>query len=233
MTTKIGWTDKVWNPVTGCTQISSGCARCYAKSYAARLHGAGIAKYANGFNVTCHPDLLGMPSKWTNPCRVFVNSMSDLFHDYVPPSFLLSVFHIMGFFPQHRFQVLTKRAERLLDLNPYLPWYSNIWMGVTVEEDAYSFRTDLLKQTGAKVKFVSVEPLIGPAPSLDVRGLDWVIVGGEKASGARPMHEEWVMPIKEAARISGIPFFFKQWGSKKTPFHSNMFDGDVWHQFPG
>ncbi|WP_243366461.1 DUF5131 family protein [Fundidesulfovibrio soli] len=233
MASKIDWTDEVWNPVTGCTPISTGCARCYAKGYAARLHGAGISKYANGFNVTCHPGLLNMPSKWKVPKRVFVNSMSDLFHAQVPDQYILDVFAAIGRYPHLTFQVLTKRAQRLISINNKLTWHPNIWMGVTVEEDAYADRVELLKQTGAQVKFVSVEPLIAPVPSLDVRGLDWVIVGGEKAVGARPMLAEWVMPIKEAARVSGIPFFFKQWGSKNTPFHSNMFDGDVWHQFPG
>jgi len=230
---KITWTDKVWNPVTGCTQISSGCDRCYAKSFALRLQGTGLRKYANGFNVTCHPDLLGMPGKWKRPRRVFVNSMSDLLHDNVPTAFILAVFYLMGFYPKHTFQVLTKRPERLLALNPYIPWYPNIWMGVTIEEDAYAYRADLLRQTGAKVKFVSVEPLIAPVPSLNIQNLDWVIVGGEKAVGARPMRAEWVMPIKADAIVSGIPFFFKQWGSNSTQFHPEMIDGEIWQQFPG
>jgi len=230
---KISWTDKVWNPVTGCTQISSGCARCYAKGYALRLQGTGLPKYANGFNVTCHPGLLGMPSKWKRPCRVFVNSMSDLFHDLVPEQFILDVFTTMACYPHLTFQVLTKRPERLLALDAKLTWHPNIWMGVTIEEDAYAYRADLLRQTGAKVKFVSVEPLIAPVPSLNIQNLDWVIVGGEKAVGARPMRTEWVMPIKADAIVSGIPFFFKQWGSASTQFHPEMIDGEIWQQFPG
>lgn len=233
MSTKIDWTDKVWNPVTGCTQISSGCDRCYAKSYAARLQGvAKITKYAQGFEIACHPDLLDKPGEWRKPLRVFVNSMSDLFHSKVPDEFILDVFDSIGRYPQHTFQILTKRPERLVKFDAQLSWHKNVWMGVTIEEDKYAYRADLLRQTGANVKFVSVEPLVGPVPSLNIQGLDWVIVGGEKAVGARQMLAEWVIPIKEDAKVSRIPFFFKQWGSNNTPFNCNMIEGEFVRQFP-
>lgn len=230
--TKIHWTDATWNPVTGCTPISSGCANCYAQKMAHRLKRMGQEKYRNGFEVTCHPDWLDWPLKDTRPKRIFVNSMSDLFHLDVPEAFIQDVFKMMGEAHWHTFQVLTKRADRLEEISSRLPWHPNIWMGVTIEDDPYTWRADALRSTGAAVKFVSLEPLLGPLPSLDLAGLDWVIVGGESGPKARPMQLPWVLPIRDASVAAGMPFFFKQWGGRRKPVDGDLLQGQRWHQFP-
>lgn len=234
MASKIDWTDATWNPVTGCTKYSPGCDNCYAARMAPRLKGMKNqkGKYRNGFTVTCHPNELAKSSEFRAGKRVFVNSMSDLFHEDVPFSFIAETFAAMGQSPGVAFQILTKRAERMLDLSPHLPWHGNVWMGVTIETDQYTHRAELLKQTGAAVKFVSLEPLLGPVPSLQLEGLDWVIVGGETGPRPRPMEASWVFDVRDRVVSAGIPFFFKQWGGRASKTRGKMIQGRLWQQFP-
>ncbi|MFA7061363.1 MAG: phage Gp37/Gp68 family protein [Pedobacter sp.] len=208
----IEWTGSTWNPVTGCIKTSPGCKHCYAERMALRLRAMGQKNYADGFNLTLHPHALELPLSWKKPQTIFVNSMSDLFLEGVPTDFILKVFDVMRKAHWHTFQVLTKRSQRLADLSPELPWAENIWMGVSVENADYTYRIDHLRETGAQVKFLSMEPLLGPTPGLNLQGIDWVIVGGESGPGARPIKEEWVVDIKEQCVKTDTPFFFKQWG---------------------
>jgi len=210
--TKIEWSQQTWNPTTGCDKISAGCKNCYAEVMSYRLKAMGQEKYKDGFDVRTHPSALTLPYKWKKPRLVFVNSMSDLFHNEVPIDFIKEVFKIMNENSQHIFQVLTKRAERLLQLNDELNWTENIWMGVSVENDVVMDRIDFLRQTSAKVKFLSCEPLISPLNGLNLEGIHWVIVGGESGRNARPIDPEWVVDIQEKCQDQGVPFFFKQWG---------------------
>ncbi len=228
----IEWTDATWNPITGCTKYSPGCDNCYAEKMAKRLHGMGKPKYRNGFAVTCHPAELQTPATWRKPRMVFVCSMADLFHRSVPDAFIHQVFQVMNHCPQHTFQVLTKRATRFAELAPMLPWSSNIWAGVTIETDAYVRRASLLKAVPSAVKYVSLEPLLGPLPSLDITGLDWIIVGGESGLSARPMDVSWVTDIRDRAVKHGVPFFFKQWGGRNKKAAGRLLDGRTWDQFP-
>jgi len=230
--TKIEWTDSTWNPVTGCTKVSSGCQHCYAERMAVRLQAMGQRNYAAGFQVACHEHQLELPLKWKKPRMVFVNSMSDLFHEDVPTDFILRVFDVMNRSDWHVFQVLTKRAERLSELSSELTWTPNIWMGVTVENETVSWRIDHLRQTEAHVKFLSMEPLIGPVNNLNVSGIDWVIVGGESGPGARPMHEEWVLDIKKSCEIYAVPFFFKQWGGTNKKRSGRLLQNRTWDEMP-
>ncbi len=208
----IEWTDETWNPVTGCTKYSPGCANCYAARMARRLQLMGQAKYRNGFEVTCHPDALEAPKRWRKPRRVFVNSMSDLFHEAIPFSYIERVFAAMRDAPKHTFQVLTKRADRLAQLSRDIDWPANVWMGVSVENDRYTTRIDKLHSTQAAIKFLSLEPLLGPLPNLNLAGIHWVIVGGESGPGVRLMDKPWVVDILHQCQVAHVPFFFKQWG---------------------
>jgi protein gp37 len=208
----IEWTEMTWNPVTGCVKVSQGCKHCYAERMAGRLHAMGSARYANGFKPTLHWDLIDAPRRWRLPRTVFVNSMSDLFQEAVPEDFVREVFATMEACPQHTFQVLTKRAERLAAMAQRLPWPDNVWMGVSVEDARVLERVRLLRRTPAKIKFLSCEPLIGPLNRLPLAGIDWVIVGGESGPGARPMEGAWAESILAQCRRAGVPFFFKQWG---------------------
>jgi protein gp37 len=230
--TSIEWTDSTWNPVTGCTKISSGCANCYAERLALRLQAMGNPSYTNGFNVTLHEDALELPLKWKKPQTIFVNSMSDLFHEDIPIEFILRIFSIMKRANWHCFQILTKRSERMLELNSQLPWASNIWMGVTVEENNYTNRIEHLKDTGAKVKFLSLEPLLGPIKNLHLKGIDWVIVGGESGPRARLMEKEWVIDIKNQCQNEKVPFFFKQWGGINKKKAGRELEGRTWNETP-
>jgi protein gp37 len=229
---KIEWTESTWNPVTGCTKISLGCQNCYAERIALRLKAAGSPNYANGFHVTVHPHALEIPLRWRQPRIIFVNSMSDLFHRAIPFDFILKIFEVMCQASHHRFQALTKRSRRLLQLSSKLPWPENVWMGVTVETAKYAYRIDHLKHTPAVIKFVSFEPLLGSIPNLDLTGIDWVIVGGESGPGARPMRREWAIDIRDRCLAAGVPFFFKQWGGVNKKKNGRILAGQSWDQMP-
>ncbi|HLW67366.1 MAG TPA: phage Gp37/Gp68 family protein [Gemmataceae bacterium] len=230
--TSIEWTEATWNPLTGCTKISPGCTHCYAERMALRLRAMGQANYANGFDLTLHKHMLEVPLRWKKPRFIFVNSMSDLFHRDVPEEFIFRVFDVMRRASQHTFQVLTKRSDRLAELSARIDWPENVWMGVSVENADYSFRIDHLRQTGAKVRFLSVEPLLGSIPNLDLQGIDWVIVGGESGPGARPMQAEWVRDIRDQCRRAGVAFFFKQWGGVNKARTGRELDGRTWDEMP-
>ena len=228
----IEWTEATWNPVTGCTKISPGCKHCYAERMAERLLAMGQPNYRNGFELTLQPRMLELPLRWKKPRRIFVNSMSDLFHADVPVEYLKQVFSVMQRAHWHQFQVLTKRADRLEGLSPELDWPDNVWMGVSVESKDYVDRIDSLRATGAKVKFLSLEPLLGPLESLNLRGIDWVIVGGESGPRARPMDPEWVIDIREQALHAGVAFFFKQWGGTNKKKTGRVLQGRTWDEIP-
>lgn len=208
----IEWTDMTWNPVTGCDKVSAGCKHCYAERMAARLHAMGMHRYRNGFKITLQPDLVDLPKKWKSPRVIFVNSMSDLFHEKVPLGFIRDVFATMESCPQHVFQVLTKRSARLMAVANELVWPANVWMGVSVEDERVCNRIDDLREIPANVRFLSCEPLIAPLDNLNLDGISWVIVGGESGPGARPMKEEWVQSILHQCEAADVSFFFKQWG---------------------
>ncbi|RPI79485.1 MAG: phage Gp37/Gp68 family protein [Desulfobacteraceae bacterium] len=228
----IEWTGSTWNPVTGCVKISPGCKHCYAERMAKRLQAMGQPNYANGFKLSLHEHALELPLKWKKPQTIFVNSMSDLFMQEVPVSFIKNVFEIMHQAHWHTFQVLTKRSERLLQLSSELSWAPNIWMGVTVENDDYTFRIDHLRKTEAHLKFLSIEPLIGPLSTLNLDKIDWVIVGGESGPGARPMSPEWVIDIRNQCKRTKTPFFFKQWGGVQKKKAGRELEGRTWDQMP-
>jgi len=230
--TKIEWTEATWNPVTGCAKISPGCKHCYAERMAHRLCAMGQPNYAAGFDVAIHQHMLEAPLKIKRPTSIFVNSMSDMFHEKVPQDFISSVFGVMRSTPRHRFQVLTKRAGRLAKMAGRLPWPENVWMGVSVENADYTRRIDQLRNTGAKVKFLSLEPLLGPMPKLDLSNIDWVIVGGESGPGARPMKSEWALDIRDQCLDAGVAFFFKQWGGWNKKKAGRTLDGRTWDQTP-
>jgi protein gp37 len=228
----IEWTDATWNPVTGCIEMSPGCDNCYARGMAMRLQRMGQPNYANGFRVTLQPHMLGKPLVWKKPRMIFVNSMSDLFHHDVPESYLQQVFDVMRQCPQHTFQILTKRAKRLESESPKLAWPANVWMGVSVEMERYVYRINHLRRTGAAVKFLSLEPLLGPLPNLNLDGIDWVIVGGESGRSARPMRKEWVTDIRDQCQRAGIHFFFKQWGGPNKKKAGRELDGRTYDEMP-
>ncbi len=230
--TTIEWTEMSWNPVTGCSKCSAGCANCYAERMARRLRSMGNKRYINGFNVTLHPDLLEVPISWKSPKMIFVNSMSDLFHPKVPLYFIKQVFKIMGECSQHIFQLLTKRSERLSEIAPKLTWSDNIWLGVTAENSNVIHRLKDLKKTQADVKFVSCEPLIGPIDRLPLSGIDWLIVGGESGPGARPMKKEWVENIRLQCKRANVPFFFKQWGGVHKKKAGRLLNGNIYDEMP-
>lgn len=229
---QIEWTGYSWNPITGCTKISDGCRNCYAERMAKRLQAMGRERYRNGFELTIHEDALETPLKWKKEQMVFVCSMSDLFHEDVPLEFMEKVFTTMHEASWHKYQVLTKRAERLLELDQYIKWTDNIWAGVTVESAKYVDRIDCLRQIGAKVKFLSLEPLIGYPGEIDLEGIDWVIVGGESGPGSRKIEESWVKDIRDQCLEAETPFFFKQWGGMNKKKAGRVLEGRTWSQFP-
>lgn len=229
----IEWTESTWNPLTGCTKVSPGCANCYAERMARRLQAMGQANYRNGFALTMHEQALELPLRWRKPQVIFVNSMSDLFHQDVPLDYIRRVFDVMQRASWHQFQVLTKRAERLEELASELPWPRNVWMGVSVENADYTWRIDHLRRTGAAVKFLSVEPLLGPLGRLDLAGIDWVIVGGESGPGARPLMDEWVIEVRDQCQAAGVPFFFKQWGGVQKKKAGRLLQGRTYDAMPG
>jgi len=228
----IEWTGSTWNPITGCVKISPGCMNCYAERMAKRLQAMRQPNYADGFKPTLHYHALELPLKWKKPQTIFVNSMSDLFLKGIPIQFIQKVFEVMRRANWHTFQVLTKRAERLFDMSNGLSWSPNIWMGVTVENKNYASRIDYLRETGAFVKFLSIEPLLGPIPNLDLEEIDWVIVGGESGPGARAMKPEWVLDIRDQCCSAGVPFFFKQWGGVNKKKAGRELEGRTWDELP-
>lgn len=228
----IEWTELTWNPTTGCDKLSAGCKFCYAEVMSRRLHAMGLEKYRNGFQLTVHPDTLKDPFTWSGKRLVFVNSMSDLFHEAVPLTFIMMVFEVMNLTPQHTYQVLTKRADRLAEVAHHLDWTPNIWMGVSVEDQRVQHRIEGLRSTPAQVKFLSCEPLIGPLPGMDLHGIDWVIVGGESGRKPRPMHEAWVLDIKRQCEVFGVDFFFKQWGGTNKKKAGRVLEGRTWDAMP-
>ena len=240
---KIEWTEATWNPVAGCSIVSPGCTNCYAMRLAWRLAGMGQDKYAgttrisggrpkwNGKVKTDYPSL-DIPRRWRKGRLIFVNSMSDLFHEAVPLEYIQKVFEVMEDTPQHTYQVLTKRAERLRELSPKLRWPANVWMGVSVESKDYTFRIDLLRRTKAKTKFLSLEPLLGPLNHLNLKQIDWAIAGGESGPGSRPMSKQWVRAIRDQCIEAGVPFHFKQWGGTNKGRTGRTLDGRTWDEWP-
>ena len=237
----IEWTDATWNPTTGCDRTSPGCDHCYALTLSKRLKAMGLAKYqrdgspktsGSGFGLMLHPNTLSIPLTWRSPRRVFVNSMSDLFHDDVPLEFIAQVFDVMAQTSQHSYQLLTKRSRRLAKVAKALDWPSNLWMGVSIEDDRYSFRVRDLKNVPAAIRFVSAEPLIGPLASLDLDGLDWVIAGGESGPDHRPVSPEWIRDLRDRCQRKGVAFFFKQWGGNTPKANGRLLDGRTWDEMP-
>lgn len=230
--TAIEWAYATWNPVTGCTAFSPGCDHCYARRMAIKLQALGVAKYRHGFRLTLHRDVLRNPLEWKRPHRVFVNSMSDLFHEEVPLEFIQEVFAVMRRADRHLFQILTKRSKRLVRVAHRLPWPENVWMGVTVENRHYRYRIDDLRKVPARVRFLSLEPLLGPLGELDLTGIHWAIVGGESGPGARPMRAEWVRDIRRQCQEQSVAFFFKQWGGTNRKRAGRTLDGRTWNDMP-
>ena len=244
----IEWTEVTWNPTTGCTKISSGCKNCYAERWAKMQNKRGISQYRNGFSLTMAPERLNEPKKWKTPSLIFVNSMSDLFHEKVDDSYIGMVFNTMNDLPNHTFQILTKRIERIKSLQSYVKWSDNIWLGVSVEHNDFVGRIDELRNTSARIKFVSFEPLLGEIGNINLDGIDWVLVGGETGGKARKMEKDWVLSIKMKCHSANIPFFFKQWGKrtynpdvndptavKKHPLYSKggcMIDNIIYRNYP-
>jgi protein gp37 len=229
---KIEWTDTTWNPIRGCTRISPGCTHCYAERFAERFRGVKGHPFEQGFDLRFVPEKLAEPLRWKKPQRVFVNSMSDLFHDDVPEEYIQKVFAVMQQADWHQYQVLTKRAERLERIADKLPWSPHIWMGVSVESQDYVWRIDHLRRTKAHIKFLSIEPLLGPITDLNLRDIDWVIIGGESGPGARPMHEAWVTDIRDQCETAGVAFFFKQWGGVQKKRAGRVLQGRTWDEMP-
>lgn len=232
LSSSIEWTESTWNPLTGCTKVSPGCANCYAERMASRLKAMGNPNYVNGFSITMHEDSLELPLKWRRPQTIFVNSMSDLFHENVPDEFIFRVFDVMQRADWHCFQILTKRSKRLMDIGPQLPWLSHMWMGVSVEDRRHTFRVEHLRKTGAKVKFISLEPLLESIPNLNLESIDWVIVGGESGPRARPIKESWVIDIRNQCQEKKVPFFFKQWGGVNKKKGGRELEGRTWDEMP-
>jgi protein gp37 len=228
----IEWTETTWNPLTGCTKISPGCNHCYAERMSLRLRAMGQPNYANGFKLTLHERMLDLPLRWKKPRFVFVNSMSDLFHKNTPEEFILRVFDVMRRASWHVFQVLTKRSDRLVKLSSKIDWPGNVWMGVSVERADYTFRIDHLRRTGAKVRFLSLEPLLGPLAGLNLEDIHWVITGGESGPGARPVEEPWITDIRDQCLKANVPFFFKQWGGVIKSRTGRSLQGRTWDQMP-
>ncbi len=228
----IEWTESTWNPVTGCTKISPGCKHCYAERMSKRLQAMGQLNYTNGFQLTLQPHMLELPLGWKKPQTIFVNSMSDLFHKDVPLAYIQRVFDVMRRAYWHRFQILTKRSGRLVQLDSNLDWAPNIWMGVSVETEEYEYRIDDLRRIGARIKFLSLEPLLGPLPALNLKGMNWVIVGGESGPRSRPMDPAWVTDLRDQCCHANVSFFFKQWGGRNKKKTGRELDGRTWDEMP-
>lgn len=232
VSSKIEWTEATWNPITGCTKCSAGCEHCYAATLAKRLKAMGNVRYKNGFEVTVHRDLFTRPLEWKKPKMIFVNSMSDIFHEKISDEDILQLFEIMNKAHWHTFQVLTKRPDRLVDLSSQINWTPNIWVGVTVENTCALERLAKLKRCGAKIKFVSAEPLLESINQIDLNGIDWLIVGGESGAGCRPLEKKWVIELRDIAKRSNTPFFFKQWGGFHHSQAGSELDGVEYKEYP-
>lgn len=230
--TSIEWTEVTWNPVTGCSKVSPGCFNCYAERMAKRLQAMGQRNYRDGFAVRTHEHMLDLPRKWSKPRMVFVNSMGDLFHEEVPVEFICRVFEVMESTPHHTYQLLTKRADRLAAVAPLVRWPENVWMGVTVEDNLRLPRVEQLRSVPAAIRFLSLEPLLGPLTDLRLDGIDWVIVGGESGPGARPMKSEWAVDMRNLCVESETPFFFKQWGGVRKKAAGRELERRTWNQMP-
>lgn len=228
----IEWTEATWNPVTGCTKISAGCKHCYAERMAKRLKAMGVPQYRNGFKVTLQPQALDLPKKWKKPRTIFVNSMSDLFHKSVPLSFIRQIFDVMAECDHHVFQVLTKRPERAAKLADSLPWPGNVWLGTSVEDERVLDRVVSLRSVPAATRFLSLEPLLGPLPNLELNEIDWVIVGGESGPKSRPIEENWVLDIRDQCAAANVAFFFKQWGGRNKKAAGRVLEGRTWDELP-
>ena len=232
MSTKIEWTEETWNPITGCTKCSAGCEHCYAATFARRLQAMGMSRYRNGFEVTIHRDLFQKPLEWKKSKMIFVNSMSDLFHEDISKKDILAIFDTMNKAKHHTFQVLTKRSKRLLELSENIKWTNNIWMGVSIENKATISRAEDLKQTGAQIKFISAEPLLESISEIDLNKIDWLIVGGESGPQCRPMAEAWVLELRDLAKQTNTPFFFKQWGGLRKKNNGSELQGEYYKEYP-
>jgi protein gp37 len=228
----IEWTQSTWNPITGCSKISQGCKHCYAERMAMRLKAMGHPNYSNGFTLALHEQALHLPLTWKHPQIIFVNSMSDLFHEDVPFEFIEKIFSIMNEASWHTFQILTKRSQRLVEIDSQLHWPENVWMGVTVESQNYKYRIDNLRQCHSQIKFISLEPLLGPIAGMDLSGINWVITGGESGPGARPIEKDWVIDVRDQCIASSIPFFFKQWGGVRKKLNGRLLEGKIWNELP-
>jgi protein gp37 len=229
---RIEWTNATWNPITGCTKVSPGCAHCYAEAFAERFRGVPGHPYEQGFDLKLWPGRLALPLSWKRPRRVFVDSMSDLFHEDVPDEYVQKVFGVMQAARQHQFQILTKRDDRLAALAPYLPWPDNVWMGVSIENDRFAQRGDSLREIPAVVRFISAEPLLGPLTSLDLSGIDWLIAGGESGPHHRKPQPAWFHDLRDRCQTAGVAFFFKQWGGRNPKAGGRMLDGRTWDEYP-
>ena len=232
MSTKIEWTEETWNPITGCTKCSAGCEHCYAATFARRLQAMGMSRYRNGFEITIHRDLFQKPLEWKKSKMIFVNSMSDLFHEDISKKDILAIFDTMNKAKHHTFQVLTKRSKRLLELSENIKWTNNIWMGVSIENKATISRAEDLKQTGAQIKFISAEPLLESISEIDLNKIDWLIVVGESGPQCRPMVEAWVLELRDLAKQTNTPFFFKQWGGLRKKNNGSELQGEYYKEYP-
>lgn len=228
----IEWTEATWNPVTGCSKVSPGCAHCYAETFAERWRGVPGHPYEQGFDLKLWPERLDQPLRWKRPRTIFVNSMSDLFHEEIPDEFVEDVFRVMGEADWHVFQILTKRHQRLLDLGRNLDWPPNVWMGVSIENRRFVHRADYLREVPAAIRFISAEPLLGPLEGLELGGIDWLIAGGESGPGHRPVREEWLCDLRDRCLESDIAFFFKQWGGTRSKTGGRLLEGRTWDEMP-
>jgi protein gp37 len=228
----IEWTEASWNPATGCAKVSPGCAHCYAETFAERFRGVSGHPYEQGFDLKLWPERLDLPLRWRRPRMIFVNSMSDLFHEDIPEAFIRDVFAVMGEAHWHTFQILTKRHDRLASLAPHLDWHPNVWMGVTIENRRFVHRADCLREVNAAVRFISAEPLLGPLEGLDLGGIRWLIAGGESGYRHRPVRKEWIIDIRDRCQYEGVAFFFKQWGGWRSKTGGRILDGRTWDEMP-
>ncbi len=229
---RIEWTEATWNPVTGCSKVSPDCAHCYAATFAERFRGVLGHPYEQGFDLKLWPERLGMPLRWKTPRMIFVNSMSDLFHEEIPDEYVTEIFDVMALAHWHTFQILTKRHQRLAELAPRLDWPANVWMGVSIENRRFVQRADYLRSVPAAIRFISAEPLLGPLEDLNLTDIDWLIAGGESGHRHRPVREEWLLELRDLCQLNGVAFFFKQWGGRSPKAGGRLLQGREWSEWP-